>query len=155
MGTQRRLHTPTRSNPLLQRPAYGLTTSYTYTTNTTAAVVNGRWSRTTLDGLGRTLLVENGTGTTIGSGTVNQVDTVYNSCGCSPLGKMTMTSLPHAPGAGDVWTTYTYDGIGRTLSVQAPDGASTTTYSYQGNSVTVTDPAGAWKTYMFRTHLGD
>jgi hypothetical protein len=56
--------------------AYGLTTYYSYpTTNTTASVVNGRWSRTTLDGLGRTVMVENGTGTIIGSGIVNEVDT--------------------------------------------------------------------------------
>ena len=26
-------------------------------------------------------------------------------------------------------------------------GASTTSYSYQGNAVTVTDPAGKWKQY--------
>jgi YD repeat-containing protein len=113
----------------------------------TTAVVDGRWTRTTKDGLGRTIKVENGTGTYPGSGTVNQTETVYNSGGCSPLGKMTQTSLPHAPGAGSAWTTYTFDGIGRTLSMQVPDGASTTTYSYQGNTVTVTDPAGAWKTY--------
>jgi YD repeat-containing protein len=55
-------------------------------------------------------------------------------------------SEPYAPGATPVWTTYTYDGSGRTLTVTAPDGASTTTYSYKGNSTTVTDPAGKWKT---------
>src|ERR1019366_9954096 len=43
------------------------------------------------------------------------------------------------------WTTYAYDGLGRTLSVQQPDGASTTTYSYAGNQSKVTDPAGNWK----------
>jgi YD repeat-containing protein len=31
--------------------------------------------------------------------------------------------------------------------VQLPDGAGTTTYSYQGNVVTVTDPALKWKKY--------
>src|ERR1035441_7565885 len=31
--------------------------------------------------------------------------------------------------------------------VTAPDGASTTTYFYQGNQTTVTDPAGKWKTF--------
>jgi YD repeat-containing protein len=44
-------------------------------------------------------------------------------------------------------TTYSYDGIGRTTSVLSPDGASTTRYFYAGNTVTTTDPAGAWKTY--------
>ena len=29
----------------------------------------------------------------------------------------------------------------------APDGASTTTYLYQGNTVTVTDAAGNWKQF--------
>ena len=112
-----------------------------------SSVVNGRWTTTTLDGLGRTIEVQNGTGTSPGYSIVNQTDTVYDSCGCSPLGKLKQTSLPHAPGSGAVWTTYTYDGIGRTLSVLQPDGYSTTTYSYQGNVVTVTDPAGAWKIY--------
>jgi YD repeat-containing protein len=46
-----------------------------------------------------------------------------------------------------VWTVYAYDGIGRTLTVQQPDGASTTTYSYLGNVTTVTDPAGKWKQF--------
>jgi hypothetical protein len=31
--------------------------------------------------------------------------------------------------------------------VVAPDGLSTTTYSYQGNTVTVTDPKGIWKKF--------
>jgi YD repeat-containing protein len=44
------------------------------------------------------------------------------------------------------WTIYAYDGSGRTLTVTAPDGANTTGYAYHGNSTTVTDPAGKWKT---------
>jgi YD repeat-containing protein len=60
---------------------------------------------------------------------------------------MIQQSLPHAPTASPAYTTYTYDGIGRTVSVLAPDGSSTTTYGYQGNTVTVTDPAGKWKTF--------
>ncbi len=46
-----------------------------------------------------------------------------------------------------MWTVYSYDGIGRTLSVTQPDGASTTHYVYAGNQTTVTDPAGNWKTF--------
>ncbi len=47
------------------------------------------------------------------------------------------------------WTTYTYDGIGRTVSgTLAPDGASATTVPCNaGNTVTVTDPAGKWKKF--------
>jgi RHS repeat-associated protein len=46
-----------------------------------------------------------------------------------------------------VWTTYTYDSSGRTLTVTSPDGASVTRYTYQGNQTTVTDPAGKSKTF--------
>ena len=130
---------------------FGAYTNYAYTVSPNASTVkattNTHWTKSTLDGLGRTLKAEAGTIVGGTSTTVTQTDTVYDSCGCSPLGKLKQTSLPHAPGAGAVWTTYTYDGIGRTLSVQLPDGASTTTYAYQGNLVTVTDPAGKWKKY--------
>jgi YD repeat-containing protein len=105
---------------------------------------DGRWMRSTLDGLGRPILTESGT---LNGTTLSQAETVYDSCGCSPLGKMVKQAMPHAVGVTPVWTTYTYDGIGRTLSVQLPDGASTTTYVYQGNTVTVTDPAGKWKKF--------
>ena len=56
--------------------------------------------------------------------------------------------MPYAPGGTEYWTTYTYDGLGRTLSVQKPDGASTTTYSYLGNQTAVTDPA-SWNRYAY------
>jgi YD repeat-containing protein len=75
------------------------------------------------------------------------VDTEYAACACSPTGKLKRVSRPYAPGDPVYWTTYTYDGLGRTLSVVAPDGASTTAYAYQGNRTTVTDPAGKWKTF--------
>jgi RHS repeat-associated protein len=129
---------------------FGATTTITYndtssppTANTT--INNGRWTRTSMDGLGRTAKVETGYGTT----TVSVAETEYDSCGCSPLGKMKRTALPHAPGATQVWTTYTYDGIGRTLttSTVGTETTSTTSYSYQGNTVTVTDAAGNWKKY--------
>jgi RHS repeat-associated protein len=127
----------------------GATTTYTYTnyvaqTNTPAtqtATVDGRWKTTTVDGFGRTTRVQTGNGSTV----VSTVDTQYAPCACSPLGKMSAVSQPYAPGATPVWNTYTYDGSGRTLTVTAPDG-SVTRYACQGNSTTVTDPAGKWKT---------
>jgi hypothetical protein len=74
----------------------GAVTSYTYNNaaRTATATTNGGWTRTTTDGLGRTIKVETGHGST----TVSIVDTEYDSCGCSPLGKVKRTSLPYAPG---------------------------------------------------------
>jgi YD repeat-containing protein len=59
---------------------------------------------------------------------------------------MSSVSQPYAPGATVYWTSYTHDGSGRTLTVTAADGHSQTQYAYQGNSTTVTDAAGKWKT---------
>ena len=78
------------------------------------------------------------------------MDTEYGPCACSPLGKLKRVSMPHA-GATTVWTTYAYDGSGRTVTVTAPDGSVTRTEyltvygSYTGNLVKVTDAAGKWK----------
>ena len=101
-----------------------------------------QWRRLTFDGFGRTIKVETGHDSNV---LVNTVDTVYGACGCSPLGKVVKTSMLYGPGETEVWTTYTYDASGRQLTSTAPDGSVTTT-SYSGNTVTTTDPAGAWKT---------
>ncbi len=114
---------------------------------TSSPGTNAHWARTTKDGFGRTIKAETGSGTGSSTATaLSVVESVYLPCGCSPLGKLAKTTMPHAPGATQYWTTYTYDGSGRTLSVAAPDG-SATTYLYQGNTVKVTDPAGKWKTF--------
>lgn len=98
--------------------------------------------KTTLDGFGRTIEVDTGHD----SVTVSVAETQYAPCACSPLGKLYRTSRPHAPGASPLWTTYSYDGAGRTIAVTLPDGSITRT-SYAGNQSTVTDAAGKWKTY--------
>src|ERR1039457_4317539 len=110
-----------------------------------------RWKRTTLDGYGRVVKVESGNGATTNTA-VSQVDTEYAACACSPLGKVRRVSMPHAGGtAASAWTTYTYDGSGRTLTVTAPDGSVTRTEylatygGLAGNYVRVTDAAGKWK----------
>jgi RHS repeat-associated protein len=55
--------------------------------------------------------------------------------------------MPYPAGLSPVkWTSYTYDGLGRTVSAVQPDG-STTSYAYAGNETTVTDPAGKWKKF--------
>ena len=58
---------------------------------------------------------------------------------------MYRTSQPYAPGGSVYWTTYTYDGLGRTITVTAADSSSNTTYAYNGSTTVVTDPAGNWK----------
>jgi YD repeat-containing protein len=106
------------------------------------ATVNGRFTKSTMDGFGRVTKVESG----YSGAAVLVTDSEYAPCACSPLGKLKRVSLPHAPGGSPVWTTYTYDGSGRTLAVTASDG-STTHYTYQGNQTTTTDPTSKWKTF--------
>jgi YD repeat-containing protein len=127
---------------------YGGVTYYSYSTGLpqqqTKTGPDG-FTRTTLDGLGRTIRVERGYSA---SNIQSVVDTVYAPCACSPLGKIQKVSSPYPSGQSAAnWTVYSYDGIGRTVSTVQPDGASTTTYSYAGNLTTVTDPAGKWKQY--------
>lgn len=58
------------------------------------------------------------------------------------LGRPYKTSNPFRPWLSEtpLWTTTTFDELGRTLSVTTPDNAVVST-SYSGNSVTVTDQA--------------
>ncbi|MBY0506126.1 MAG: hypothetical protein K2X03_19575 [Bryobacteraceae bacterium] len=113
--------------------------------------------RTTMDGLGRPIKTEVLDPAT---STVKSItDTEYDSCACSPAGKLKRQSMPYAPGGTVLWTTYVYDGLGRTLQVIQPHtsgtgSAGTTTYAYAGNKVTVTDPAGRWKRYL-QNELGN
>ncbi|MEO8131260.1 MAG: hypothetical protein ABI822_29455, partial [Bryobacteraceae bacterium] len=138
----------TGARPSRTYSPYGAYTDYTYqfltTPWTTTATTNGRWVKTTVDGFGRTVKTETGDG----SGTKSVVDTEYAPCACSPMGKLKRVSQPHLVGGTVYWTTYTYDARGRTLSVVAADGASTTTYVYSAtnDSVSMTDPAGKTKT---------
>ncbi len=128
---------------------HGAVTNYGYslTAPHRTATTNNKWVKTTLDGLGRPIKVEAGYGTTPAT-TVSVVDTEYDVCACTPMGRVKRVSQPHAPGGTVYWTTYTYDGMGRTLTVSHPNGTGTTTYSYSANTVTVTDPTGKWKKYV-------
>ncbi len=137
------------ARPQQTTSATGVVTNYTYATSapwTVTAIANGRGTRKTLDGFGRTIKVESGTGTGL-STVVSVIDTQYDPCACSPMGKVSRASMPHAPGATQYWTVNTYDALGRTISVLSPDGSSTKTYAYAGNTATVTDEAGKWKKY--------
>jgi len=111
------------------RPSTGTSPYGTYGTPTvtygySAAGVTPVWqtqvgpngfTRTTLDGLGRTVKVERGPSS---SNIQSVVTTVYAPCACSPLAKIQSVSQPYAPGGTVYSTVYTYDGIGRTLSVR-------------------------------------
>ena len=125
----------------------GPTESYSYSTTlpfTQTKTGPDGVTTTTLDGLGRAILVARGDT----SGVHSYTATSYAPCACSPLAKIQKTSQPYAYGSSaSAWTTYTYDGLGRPLTVQQPDGASTTHYAYLGNVTTVTDPAGKWKQF--------
>ena len=133
------------ARPTSTTSPHGAVTDYAYNNpeRTTTATTNGRWTKTTMDGLGRTVKVETGYGTT----TVSIAGTEYDSCGCSPLGKVKRVSQPYAPGGTVYWTTYSYDCLGRTVSVAQPGNTGTTTYVYEGNTVKVTSPSGKWKKY--------
>jgi YD repeat-containing protein len=102
------------------------------------------YTKTTLDGFGRSILVESGPSS---SAIQSQTSTVYRPCACSPLGKIGQVSQPYAPGATEYWTTYWYDGIGRPLTVQQPDGASQSNYTYLGNTTMAYDPMWNWKLF--------
>jgi YD repeat-containing protein len=132
-------------SPNTRTSPYGATTTYAivYSNASTAtATTNGHWVRSTMDGLGRTYKVEKGDGAT----TRTVTESVYGPCACSPMGKVLQVSLPHAPNATALWTTYTYDATGRTLTIKKPDN-STTTYVYSGNTTKVTDAKGNWKLF--------
>jgi len=141
---------PVTARPTSTTSPYGAVTNYTYNDSASPpnmrATTNNHWVETVMDGFGRT--TQTITGYTLGGTdtTVSTVDTQYAPCGCSPLGKMSKQSQPYGPTDMEMWTKYTYDASGRTLSVVLPDG-STTMYQYQGNLVTATDPAGNWKSF--------
>ncbi len=123
-------------------PGFSLPATRNGQNNSTITVINTHWSRDQYDGLGR--VIRSDRGDTNGN-VYSNVDTNYDSCACSPTGKMVAQSQPYAPGASVYWTSYTYDGLGRTIQVTAADNASHTSYAYYGSTTVVTDPAGNWK----------
>ncbi len=138
--------------PTVSTSPYGAAWFYTYSDTSTAALPAWQakggpdgYTKNTLDGLGRTIRTERGPDATH---LQSAVDTVYAPCACSPLGKVQKVSAPYPEGqSASAWTVYTYDGIGRTVSVTLPDGASTSHYAYLGNQTTATDAAGKWKRF--------
>ena len=148
-GRNTGVSSPHGSSTTTTFPSAGTYPAYTTTTvSNGGAGGNGRWTKTTVDGFGRATKVETGYSTT----TVSTVETEYEACACSPLGKVKRVSRPYAPGGTVYWTTYTYDALGRTLAVTLPSTNGTspagiTTYLYEGNMVKTTDAAGKWKKF--------
>jgi RHS repeat-associated protein len=104
------------------------------TTTTPVDSSNSIVETTTRDGSGRTVqqVVKGASGTTY-----SVVDTSYDLAG-----RVSQTSNPHAPNESPVWTTNSYDPLGRILTVTLAGNTGSYQYAYSGNSVTVTDPAG-------------
>src|SRR5258708_32306304 len=76
---------------------------------TRTATTNGHWTRTTLDGFGRTTMTETGDG----GGAKSTVDTVYDSCPRNPMGKIIKTSIPYAPNRPVYWNQKPKHTLGR------------------------------------------
>jgi hypothetical protein len=114
------------ARPSTSTSPYGAQTTFNYFDTAVPpykqATTNGHWAKTIMDGFGRTIEAQTGNGATV----VSYVDTNYGPCGCSPLGKVNATSMPYAVLANRVWTNYTYDGLGRTLTQKLPDNSTTT-----------------------------
>jgi len=124
---------------------HGASTAFTYVNSppSKTATTNGHWTKTSYDGLGRPIKVESGDGT----GTKSIVRTDYDSCACSPLGKVKQVSQPYTGASPSQWTVYQYDGLGRVTQVNHPAGSGATKYFYEGNTVKVEDAAGKWKKF--------
>jgi len=125
----------------------GSVTTLTYGSNWTQATTGTRWTKSWVDGFGRTKKVESGYISGGSPVTVSTVETKYAPCACSPLGKLWKTSLPYGPGGTVRWTEHLYDALGRTVEVKQPSSSGSTTYIYAGNRVETRDPKNKWKKY--------
>jgi YD repeat-containing protein len=162
-GTSVDIGYDTSGRPQSSTSPFGATTYTVYndsaSTPNTCTSVNTRWTETILDGLGRALKVLTGSyassgqttcSSASGATTLTETDTSYDSCGCSPMGKLASQTVPYTyGGSAGASTTYYYDGIGRTLAVTAggSDTTGTSYYSYAANTAQATDPAGKWKNF--------
>lgn len=86
----------------------------------------------TFDGLGHMLEADKKNGSTL----VSTVAYSYDGAG-----QRIRTSNPYGPSDTPVYTTSSYDPLGRLTQVSPPSGGPTQ-YQYSGNTITITDPAG-------------
>jgi RHS repeat-associated protein len=131
--------------PQTATSVHGAQTTYSYdlAARIITATTNNKWVKKHLDGLGRVTRLETGNST---EGTKSIVDTEYDSCACSPIGKVKRVSQPHT-GTATAWTVYQYDAMGRTIRIDHPGNSGATRYEYAGNRTTVIDPSGRQKTF--------
>jgi YD repeat-containing protein len=101
-------------------------------TITRSSNANSLVSVTTLDGLGHVTQVDSQNGGTL----VSSVKLGYDK-----LWRRTTASNPFAPAETPVFTTFSYDALGRVIR-ETPPSAGFTQYAYTGNAVTITDAAG-------------
>ena len=115
-GTSTSIGYDANARPTTTTGPHGAVTTFAYddVNRVKTATTGTRWAKTYFDGFGRTIREESGFGST----TVSKVATEYDSCGCSPLGKMKRVSRPYSVAAPTHWTEYDYDSIGRVVSVR-------------------------------------
>jgi RHS repeat-associated protein len=102
-------------------------------TNSSTQSGNTGVSVSTFDGLGHLLQVDSKDGSTLISSTTSVYDALW---------RRIKVSNPFAPGETPIrYTNFDYDGLGRLTRVTPPS-AGYTQYTYSGNTVTITDPAG-------------
>ncbi len=100
---------------------YSVATVYSYSNTApqvkvTIAVAPQRWTKKYLDGFGRTVKAESEYTQNNTDTVVSVIETQYEPCACTPMGKVKRVSQPHAPGAAAVWTEYVPFVIALTFS---------------------------------------
>ena len=95
------------ARPASLTAANGSVTNFAYSTSAphwTLATTGTRWSKSTVDGFGRSIKEEAGYNTGTTPTTVSIAETIHAPCACTPVGKAWKTSLPYAPGGAVYWT---------------------------------------------------
>lgn len=112
--------------------AYGDDGQFPTVTSSSSNAGNTPKTVTTTDGLGHVTRSDVYDGATLKSSATSSYDKLW---------RRTQASTPFAPGETPFYTTFTYDGLGRASQVTPPSGGFTQ-FSYSGNTVLLTDPAG-------------
>ncbi len=112
--------------------AYGDDGQFATVANYSANAGNTPKITATTDGLGHPTRSDTYDGVTLKSSTTATYDKLW---------RRSQVSNPFAPGETPVYTSFTYDGLSRTTQITPPS-AGFTQFTFSGNSVLTTDPAG-------------